>query len=70
MTRRPAKAGRSKTPRAGNRRRAGAAMLEYILVCALLVLVGAAATPIAVRILGASFRMLLAVIGSPHPALY
>lgn len=65
MTFRPAK-----RARIGRRRRAGAAMLEYILVCALLVLVGASAAPAAIRIVGASFRMVLAVVGSPHPGLY
>lgn len=45
-------------------------MLEYVLVCALLVLVGAAATPAAIDLIGAAFEMVLAVVGSPHPTLF
>ena len=48
--------------------RAGAIMVEYILICALVILVGAAAAPAAIKIIGSAFEMVLAVIGSPHPA--
>lgn len=67
------------SPRQGKRRaaragrianRTGAAMLEYILVCAVLVLVGAIGVPYAIDIVSASFRMILAMIGSPHPAFF
>lgn len=59
-------------PDGGSRRgkRAGAVMVEYILVCALLILVGAAAVPSAISIIGSAFEIVLAVIGSPHPAFF
>ncbi len=57
--------------RAGGRRsRRGAVSLEYILVCALLVLVGTAGVPAAIRIMGSAFEVILAVVGSPHPSLF
>lgn len=53
-----------------NANRAGAVSLEYILVCALLVLVGTAGVPAAVRIIGAAFEAIFAMVGSPHPSLF
>lgn len=58
-----------KAARAARNRR-GAVMLEYILVCALLVLVGCCTVPVAMQLMRMAFEVVLAMVGSPTPSLF
>lgn len=52
------------------KRQAGVMMIEYMLVCVLIAVVGASTVPLAVSAIRTCFEVVLTIVSSPHPAFF